>query len=157
MRAGFWIGLVALVGAVGCKKPETYTTTAELLRVHPLGRDPRAPVMLDVELRYSDCPGDIRRFVRGDKEFAACGLGLKAGEKVPIDVKVRFDQERGVFRSELTRIGPCALRMDPKDEANFERIEQCSDVRASGLVVGVRCSRQRDDALIKKCPWLRRE
>ena len=140
----------------GCRRTQSYRTTVELTRVHAFGRDPKAPGMMDVELRYADCPGDARRLVRGDKTFAACGLNLKAGMRVPAEVVRRYDPDRGQFRSEVTRIGDCAITTDPKDEANYEMVEDCTDLKASGAVVGVHCSRRRDTKLITTCPWLLR-
>jgi hypothetical protein len=35
-------------------------------------------------------------------------------------------------------------------------VENCTEVKASGSVVGVRCDRMRTPELIAKCPWLRR-
>jgi len=84
------------------------------------------------------------------------GRDLKAAEKVPAEVKMTFDSERGVYRSEVTKLGACAIKVDSKDEANYEVIENCTEIKATGLTVGIRCSRQRDEALLAKCPWLRR-
>lgn len=150
------LALVASPLLLGCGRQRTYRTTVELTRVHAFGRDPRAPGMMDVELRYVDCPGDARKLIRGDKDFAACGLGLKVGSKVPVDVVSTYVPDRNVYRSDVVRIGDCAIKTDPKDEANFERIEVCSDLKMTGAVVGVHCDRKRSEALVAKCPWLRR-
>lgn len=111
---------------------------------------------MDLELKYAECPGRARKLIRGNKEFAKCALGFKAGDKLPVDVAMKYNSERGSYRSDITRIGPCSIQVDSKDEANYEAIENCTEIKATGLSVGVRCNRQRDEALLAKCPWLRR-
>ena len=148
--------LVVCVLLAGCRRTQSYRTTVELTRIHPFGRDPNAPGAMDVEMRYVDCPGDARRLVRGDKAFGTCGVKLKEGTKVPVDLVRYYDSDKAQFRSEVTRIGDCPITLDRKDEANYEVVENCSDLKASGMVVGVTCNRRRDKALIEKCPWLLR-
>src|SRR5438046_2727804 len=54
----------ALLG--GCNKPERYTTKVEVLQVQRFGQDPKAaPVMMDLELKFIECPGDARKVMRG--------------------------------------------------------------------------------------------
>jgi hypothetical protein len=48
------------------------------------------------------------------------------------------------------------VKLDAKDEANYQTYENCSDVKATGLTVGVRCERTRSEELLNACPWLRR-
>ena len=36
-----------------------------------------------------------------------------------------------------------AVKLDPKDEANYQMVEACTEAKASGVVVGVRCERGR--------------
>lgn len=150
------LALVVCAPLMGCRKTVKYTTTVELNRVHAFGRNPKEPSFMDIEMRYVDCPGEARKLVRGDKAFAACALDFKPGSRLPVDVTRRYDADRGVFRSEVTRIGTCDIATDPKDEVNYEVVENCSDLKATGMVVGVNCSRRRDPALIEKCPWLLR-
>jgi hypothetical protein len=147
---------LALAGTLSCAKKQTYHTTVELTRVHAFGKDPKAPGMMDIELRYSECPGDARKLIRGDKEFAKCALGLKKGSKVPVDVVSVYNSERGAYRSDIVKIGDCPIKTDPKDEANYEQIEECTDLKMSGGVAGVHCDRTRNPALVAKCPWLKR-
>lgn len=154
---GWVAAALACALLAGCKgKPQAYRTTVELTRVHAFGRDPREPAMMDVEFRYVECPGEVRRLVRGDRDFARCGLGLQVGQRVPVDVTRRYDDEKGVFRSEVTAIGPCSIVVDARDEANFEVVENCTELKATGAVVGVHCGRRRDKTLTDRCPWLLR-
>lgn len=152
------LAFAACTGALGCgEKNPSFKTTVTLLRVHAFGRDPKEPVMMDVELWYSECPGKARKLIRGDKTFAKCSLALKAGDKVSAQVQQTYDAERNVYRSQITRLGSCDIQTDAKDEANYEAIEDCKEIKATGSVVGVQCSRRRSPELIARCPWLRRE
>jgi hypothetical protein len=152
--------LVPLAGA-GCgEKPTKYTTMVEIVGLQRLGgqsHDPKAaPGMMDLELKYSDCPGDARRVIRGDKTFGQCGAKFKKGDKVPADLVLSYSTERGQYRSELVRLDDCEVKLDPKEDANYETVQECKDLVSSGAVVGVHCDRTRNDALVAKCPWLKR-
>lgn len=159
MRRTLVLAPILLCLLPACRRSKTFSTKVELTRVYPIGRDPKAPTLMDVELRYSECPGDARKLVRGDKEFAACALGkLKTGMKdVPVEVVQSWNAERGNWRGDVVQIGGCAIKADPKDEANYERIEVCSELKVTGVAVGVTCDRKRGPALVEKCPWLRRD
>ncbi|MDB4994782.1 MAG: hypothetical protein JWM74_2214 [Myxococcaceae bacterium] len=149
-------GLV-LAGSLGCSAPTPYRANVEVIQVQTFGKDPKVPAGMDVEMRYVDCPGDSRRILRGDKAFTACASKLKAGDKVPVDLLASYNSEKGSYRVVVTKLGDCAVKQDPKDEANYEIVETCTDVKASGEVVGVHCDRTRSKELVAKCPWLRRK
>jgi hypothetical protein len=149
--------LVAVVACLpGCRKPEHYQTTLEVLQLRRVGRDPKAPPITDLELKFVDCPGDARKVVRGDKTFGACAAGMKQGDRLAAEVVLSYSAERGVYRNEIVRLGHCPIKLDPTDEANYDQVQQCRDVMASGLAVGVRCTRTRSPEMLAKCPWLRR-
>jgi hypothetical protein len=150
---------VFLLGAVvlgGCDKPRHDTTTVEIVQVERFGQTGDAVTQMDIELTYSECPGDSRRVVRADKAFAHCASGLKAGDKVKAEVVSKYSSERGVYRSEIVKLAECPMKLDPKEEANYEIVQQCSDVTTTGNIVGVHCDRARGEKLVEKCPWLRR-
>lgn len=157
MRPGGFAPLL-LGGAcllLGCKaKPQRFTTTVEVMQVRTFGTTAK---LTDVELKYAECPADARQIMRLGKEFGECGQALKTGEKLKADVVLSWNGERGFYRNEVVRLGKCDVKLDPKDEANYQSVEACSDVKASGMVVGVRCDRGRSEELLAKCPWLRRE
>jgi hypothetical protein len=147
--------------ASGCgEKPQKFTTSVEIVQVQRLGggsQDLKAPPgLLDIELKYVDCPGDARRVMRGDKTFSQCGAKFKKGDKVPADVVLTYSSERGQYRSELVRLDDCEVKLDPKEEANYETVQDCKDLVSSGAVVGVHCDRTRNQDLVAKCPWLKR-
>lgn len=146
---------LALALAVSCKgKPQRFTTTVEVMQVRTFGSTNK---LTDLEVKYAECPADARQIMRLGKDFAACGEKLKVGDKLKADVVLSWNAERGFYRNEVVRVGDCDVKLDPKDEANYQSVEACSDVKASGVVVGVRCDRGRSPELLSKCPWLRRE
>jgi hypothetical protein len=153
--AFFLVGSSLAVGA--CEKPTRYTTTVQVLDVHRHGQDPKAaPGMTDLELKFIDCPGDARKIVRSDKAFGPCGAKFQKGDKIPAEVVLTYSSERSQYRNEIVRLGDCPLKLDPKEDANYEMIQDCRDLVASGAVVGVHCDRTRNKELVAKCPWFRR-
>lgn len=147
--------LLAASLASACDKPQQFTTTVELLQVRRVGQS-TGPGRIDLELRYVDCPGDARLNIRGDQDFAGCAKGIKKGDKLKADVVRTYSSERGTFRSTLVKLGDCPIKIDTKDEANYETFQECEELKASGAVVGVHCNRRREGALLQKCPWMRR-
>lgn len=149
------LGLVAAVIA-GCHdKPQSYETTVDVLHVQRFGQS-SAPGIMDLELRFSDCPGDARRVVRLDKAFSQCIGQVKAGEKLSATMSHAWSAERGGYRSDLVKLGKCPVKLDPKEEANYEMVQVCTDLEVTGANVGVHCDRSRPPELLNKCPWFRR-
>jgi hypothetical protein len=146
--------VMGLLGASACNKPKSYTTMMEVVQARRFGQ---GTGMVDVELKYVDCPGDARRVMRGDKAFAACAPDIKAGDKLRAEVVLKYSPEKGSYRTDLVRLGDCPVSLDPKDESNYELYQDCQELKRSGSVVGVHCNRQRDANLLAKCPWLRRK
>lgn len=157
--ARFAIAAAFLLAAsvIGCEKPKHFTTTMEILQVEPFKDDKGAVSTVGLELRYADCPGDARRILRGDNKYAACSGALKAGDKLKAEFVSTWQSEKGSYRSEVVKLGECAFKQDPKEEANFEMVNTCSDVTTTGAVVGIHCDRTRSKELIEKCPWLKRK
>jgi hypothetical protein len=151
------LAVVAALGWVaGCKaKPQHFSTTVEVMQVRTFGAA-AGPKLTDLELKYATCPADARQIMRVGKEFSECGTKLKVGDKLKAEVVLSWNAERGMYRNELVHLGECAVKLDPKDEANYQMVEACSESKASGVVVGVHCDRGRSDALLAACPWLRR-
>jgi len=148
--------VAAALTASGCKeKPKTFSTTVEVMQVRTFGAA-AGPKLTDLDLKYIQCPGNARQIMRAGKEFSECGTKLKVGDKIPADVVLSYNAERGNYRNEITKLGACAVKPDQKDEANYQMVENCTEVKASGVVVGVRCERGRGPELVAKCPWLRR-
>lgn len=150
--------LVASLGLLtACESPKKFTTTMEVVQFEPFKDEKNATTTVALELRYADCPGDARRILRADKKFAECAGPLKAGDKLKTDLVSTWQSEKGSYRSDVVKIGDCPLKQDPKDEANYEMVNTCTDVVTTGTVVGTRCDRTRSKELVAKCPWLKRK
>lgn len=151
------LGLLALTTLGGCKKASRHSANVEIVQVQRFGRDlASGPSLMDVEMRYTDRPGDARTLVRADRAFSTCAKDIKAGDKVKVEVVSAYSDSRGQYRAEIKKIGDCAVQIDAKDEANYETVQTCVEKKATGSTVGVHCERKRTPALIEKCPWLRR-
>jgi hypothetical protein len=153
---------LALVAALacgvlpGCKaKPQHFTTTVEVMQVRTFGAA-AGPKLTDLEVKYTTCPANARQIMRVGKEFSECGTKLKVGDKLKAEVVLSWNADRGFYRNEVVHLGECAVKLDLKDEANYQMVEACTEAKASGVVVGVRCERGRSEALLAACPWLRR-
>lgn len=147
--------LLLILLIAGCQKPQRYTTTVEIGRVQRFGQDPKSAVM-DIELRYVDCPGDGRRLIRTERSFSACGGALKKGDRVKAELVSKWVPDRGQYRSDVLTLAGCPVHLDPKEEANYESYQHCTDLTVTGAVVGVQCDRVRSKELVAACPWLRR-
>ena len=157
MRARHALGtLAAVVALAGCEKPVSYTTTVEVLQVQRFGQDKSQPGMMDLDLKFVECPGEARKIIRGDKAFGQCGAKFKKGDKIKAEVVLSYSSDRGNYRSEIVRLDDCQVKLDPKEQANYEIVQDCKDLMASGAVVGVHCDRTRNAELVAKCPWFKR-
>lgn len=148
------LALVTLATLSGCADVKKYNTTMEITQIEDLV-DEKGVKTWSVEMRYADCPGEARRIIRADKGFAACAA-TKPGTKLKADITATWDNERGSYRTVLTKLGDCTLAADRKEEANFEAVQLCTDIVTTGSIVGVHCDRSRPKEQIDKCPWLRR-
>jgi len=150
------VATVVVVAATACSKPQTFTSTVEITQTQLFGSDD-APSIMDVHMTFSDCPGTQQKVVRGDKAFAACAKKLKKGDKVPVEIVLQWKADRGEYRNEVVKVAGCARTPDPKDDASYETVQMCTDVVINGAVTGIRCERNRPEALVAKCPWFRRK
>jgi len=156
--AGGLCGLLAVLIS-GCHaKAQVYETKVEILSARTMGgqHGKAPPSLIEFEMRFIECPGEVKRVVRGDKALAECAAGLKVGEKVPASIDFKYDRERENYRGDLVKLGSCDVKLDPKEDANYETVQVCRDLKASGVVVGVHCDKKREGELVEKCPWLKR-
>jgi len=157
-RARSLLGFGFVVVVAGCgESPKKFTTTMEIVQVEPFKDEKGEIAKVALEMKYAECPGDNRRVLHVDKAFAACGKNIKPGDKLKADMTSTWSSERGSYRSELTKLGDCAVKQDAKDDSNYEMVQTCTDVVSTGAVIGVRCDRTRSKELVAKCPWLRRK
>jgi hypothetical protein len=154
-HVGMFIGATALAAA-GCDKPVHYTSTVEILQVQRFGQAEKGPGLMDLDLKFVECPGEARKIIRGDKNFTQCGQKFKKGDKVSAEVVLSYSSDRGQYRSEIVKLDDCPIKLDPKEQANYEVVQDCKDLMASGVVVGVHCDRTRNAELVAKCPWFKR-
>lgn len=155
MRTTLIFGVCLALG--GCKKPpQKFNTTLQVERAQAFGATEQAPSILDIEFTYPDCPGKPEGLVRGDKAFGACAKSMKAGDKVPAEITFSYNADRQQYRSDITKVGDCERKPDPKDDATFELIHDCKDVMIHGVSMGVRCDKTRSAELVGKCPWFKR-
>jgi hypothetical protein len=143
---------VALLG--GCsRESRRYDTTVQIVRTETVKN--RGGTVIDVDLEYTDCPGDQREIFQADAAFALCINRYKFGEKV--QASVLFTQMRdGHFDSEIEQVGECRRSRDSQDERSYEIVHQCHDLKVNGVVIGFRCDRKPTRELLAKCPWFRR-
>lgn len=156
-NAGLLAALTALA-AVSCSaKSSEYQTNVEITRIRPIRRDDadwNHVLTIDVEVSYAECPGEQRRMIRGDADFAACILKHKVGDKVP--AKLSWGpKDDGTYGHKILQLGDCVKKLDPKDEAAYEIVQDCEPIVVNDVEVGVHCDRKRSPALIDKCPWFR--
>jgi hypothetical protein len=144
--------------ASGCRdKPKTFETRVEIVSTRVMGnKGGKAASLIEMEMLFIDCPGEVRRVMRGDAALAACAGGMKVGEKVPATMELSYDAERENYRDEVVKLGSCEVKLDPKEDANYESVQVCKDLTSTGVTVGVHCNKKREGDLLVKCPWLKR-
>lgn len=148
-----WPAALSLVVALAaCDEPQHFKTNVQILKIRRFGQ---GAGVTEIELKFADCPGDAHKVLRIDRSFAACGAKLEQGDDVPADVVLRYSRERSHYRNEIARLGDCDVKIDPKDEANYELVQECHNLKATGVDVGVQCTRKRSPEMLAKCPFLR--
>lgn len=143
-----------LVTLAACEKSKRYTTTVEILKIRRFGNNPKGSVT-EMELRYSDCPGEAHKVIRADRSFSACGTKLEKGKKVRAEVLHKYRPDRGSWRNDVVSIEGCEVKVDPNDAANYQHVQHCRPVVATGVEVGVHCDRSRTPEMLAKCPFLK--
>lgn len=150
--------LLALVALAGCARSRRYHSRVEVVRVDArrMERTSGRPRVLDVELRYVDCPGKQTEVIRGGQDFARCFF-----ERNPVGARVAVEVDHhptrdGEWEWDVVSVGGCARPPDHEDEASFETVQECRDVMAYGQRIGFRCERIPQRELLVRCPWFRR-
>jgi hypothetical protein len=159
------VGLGFVLVATACgDKPKVFDTNVEIVRMRPIRRDEATNhiVTMDVEVSYTECPGEQRKMIRGDKAFAECFYSAtgdnpkhKVGDKIPVKISFGPKPDGSGFRNQLVKLGNCERKIDPKDEASYEVVQDCEPIVVNGVDVGVHCDRTRNKELLKKCPWFK--
>lgn len=146
--------IASLLPVAGCHRTKHYEATVEVTRMTAVRKDEMgAPLTMDVEISYVECPGTQIEVMRGGKEFAACiQQKAKVGDKVNVKIDHRWDPE-GHYAFSVTEVQGCPRPPDPNDEASYKLVRECSDWTVNGTRVGFQCNYQNKKELNKKCPW----
>lgn len=146
------LSVAALV--VACSdKAQTYETNVVIARTQVVqtGRGK----IIDVELEYSDCPGEQQEIFQGDAAFADCMAKYKTGDKIPASILYSRLPD-GHWDSEVTKIGECPRKRDVNDDRSYEVVHECHDIVVNGVPIGFRCDHKPTKELLAKCPWFKR-
>ena len=137
-------------------RAQIHQTRVELRRTAIVQRDAKgAPLAIDVEIEYPDCPGDQEESFQEDAAFAQCLSKYKPGDKLPATIAWE-PVEYGHYDSEVEKLGDCDRKRDVDEARSYEVVEECEDIVVNGLKVGFRCNRKPTQELLQKCPWFRR-
>ncbi len=147
------IAFVATLTSACSHSQKKFETKVEIARtevvVTTAGRS------IEVELEYTECPGEQREIFQADATFADCLSRYKVGEKV--DASVVWQQmPDGHYDSEVERVGACPRKRDAQDERSYEIVHECHDITVNGIKIGFKCVRKPSPELLQKCPWFRR-
>ena len=150
--------LVFLCMLPSCKnKSQDYQTHVTLKGSEVVSWDDAGvPRIVEVTVEYPDCPGDQLETLQGNAEFTTCALKYKVGETLPASIEWG-PTDYGHYDSEITKLGECPRKRDPRDARSYEVVQVCSDVIINGVLAGFHCDRKPTKELLEKCPWFRRE
>lgn len=150
------LGAIAVASTAACHRPKHYDTDVEVTRVSVVRKDDAGkPLTLDLEVAYSECPGNQIEVIRGGPDFAACAGKYKVGDKVRIGIDHEWGSE-GHYKWTVRKVGDCTRVADPNDEASYAMVRECDDWTVNGSKVGFQCKYVPEQNLVDKCPWFKR-
>ena len=150
---GFVIGAVLALATACSNRTQGFDTHVLIARTEQVSA--AGGRAIDVELEYSDCPGEQREIFQADAAFADCLAQYKIGTNV--EAHIVWQQEPdGHYDSEIDRVGACPRKRDALDERSYEIVHECHDIVVNGIKVGFRCNRKPTPELLAKCPWFKR-
>ncbi len=144
---------------VSCEsKPRMFDTTVTLRSVEIVARDPKTndPRIVEINVEYPDCPGEQLETLQGNQEFTQCASKFKVGQVIPATIEWG-PTDYGHYDSEITRLGDCPRKRDPRDARSYEVVQSCGDVIVNGNKAGFHCDRKPTKELLTKCPWFARK
>lgn len=145
--------LLLLVSGCGHKE-QSFKTQVEITRMDVVTKDAAGkPQSMDVEFTWTAC--GQRETIRGNAAFATCMTSRKVGDKLPVDVLWHWD-EGGAYDWDITKMAECARPYEDGDEASFDTVQECTEIKDHGVVTGFRCLKIPEKAMLEKCPWFRR-
>jgi hypothetical protein len=141
----------------GCHSTERFESVGQIVHSDVVETDDKGkPILHEVEIEWSPCPGDQFQVVRGGPEFAECIKQYSVGDMVSVEV-VHFWDSRGYYRWEVTKLGGCDRPMQLDAEGSYEKSQECDDVMHHGHKVGFTCNRKPFAKLVDVCPWMARQ
>lgn len=150
------MGTFALAGTTSCTsgKDTAYEAKAKVLR-HVVNRKDASgtPLVVDVELDFPECPGEVKKLIRGGGAFAPCITKLAPGSDVTVKL-VSAMKRNGRRSSRVVQVGECVREPDPTDSRSYDTVRMCEKVETDGIPVGFRCDMEPSEKLLAACPWL---
>ena len=149
---------VVVLFACGCHSGnKSYQSRVEMTRFDVVHRDDAGtPLTGDIELEWTDCPGEQREITRGNQAFVECMAKYKPGDQLPVQVDWGWDAPSEQYDWDITKVGDCTRPPEAHDEASFDMVQECETLKEQGVPVGFHCSRVPKHELLEKCPWFRR-
>jgi len=145
------------IAVLGCEHaPRNYETRVTIKSIEVVARDSKGPQIIEVNVEYPDCPGEQLETLQGDIEFTKCALKFKVGEVLPASIEWG-PTDFGHYDSEITKLGDCTRKRDPRDARSYEVVQECTDVNVNGVKAGFHCDRKPNKELLTKCPWFTRQ
>ncbi len=156
--AALWVTCVTLgvsLGALSCgPKDRAYEARAKIVRTVTNRKDAAGnAAVVDVELAFGSCPGEVRKLIRGGGEFAPCMTKLATGTEVSVKL-VSAMRRNGHRSARVVEVGGCKREPDPTDSRSYGTIRLCEKTETDGIVVGFKCEAQPTPAMLAACPWL---
>lgn len=134
-------------------KAESFETKAKLIRTYVNRKDEAGnPVVTDVEVQFTTCPGDIRKIIRGGGTFAKCITDKKPGEEMSATMHHSL-QRSGHYRATVVSLGGCERTPDPTDTRSYDSLRICKELKTDGILVGFHCEIGSSEELVKACPF----
>lgn len=148
----FFVALTA-----GCsEKTHVFNSEVQLGRVEVVHRDPQGKTAtLDIEVEWTQCPGEQREVIRGDAAFAECMAKHATGAKLPVVVDWQKEAS-GRWDWDILQIGDCKRTPEGHDDSSFDMVQECETLKEHGEAVGFLCNRVPHKELLAKCPWFKR-
>ncbi|MDX1959964.1 MAG: hypothetical protein SFU98_15440 [Leptospiraceae bacterium] len=139
------------------ESPKEFETEVVINRMEKVMIDDKGePLLVDVEINYTDCPGTQIEIIRGNKEFGDCIFANhKVGQRLKLKIEWKWNS-LGFYKWEVKELNSCKRYIDPQDEVSYDMIEECEDHVVYGIKTGFDCKRIPTAKLIEKCPWFRR-
>lgn len=145
-----------MLGGSSCAggKEQSFEAKAKVIRTVVNRKDAAGiPVVTDVELAFTSCPGEIKKLLRGGGEFAPCIAKVPAGTELSVKL-VTAMKRNGRRAARVVQVGDCKREPDPTDSRSYDTVRICEKTETDGIVVGFKCETQPTPAVLEACPWL---